>query len=467
MSAALDNLHEAVSAVDAVWADADGPDAFERTDLLSLNATLATARHALEALQAEVAAGIAHESRSELGADSLAKQNGYRNAAALIATTTSAFTREASQLVKVGQAAAPRTNLVGERLPAKYPAVAYALDAGNLSAAALAMIVEFLDRIRIGHGDALVAELEQVLVERAVGLSLDEVRRMIKHAEAVVEEDKLEEREQQRRERRTLSMFERDGNLHVNLITPVEEGAAIRAAIDGYVSAQFQARRDAEQSSSPDDPDALDADRRTVAMMRADAIALFCEHVLGCESSNVPVSGATVIVRVDADDLQTGTGHGTIDGIDQPISIAAIRRMAAAGGVIPCVLDGEGEILDWGRERRLFTRPQKLSLVERDGGCARCGLPPHMTKAHHIEWWKRDQGATDLANGILLCESCHHRIHDNGWEIRIDNPPGAGTRRRRGTGFNVKAKVWFIPPAHVDPARTPQLGGRARYDIAA
>ena len=31
----------------------------------------------------------------------------------------------------------------------------------------------------------------------------------------------------------------------------------------------------------------------------------------------------------------------------------------------------------------------------------------------------------------------------------------------------IRAKVWFIPPPHVDPARTPRLGGRARYDYAA
>jgi hypothetical protein len=55
---------------------------------------------------------------------------------------------------------------------------------------------------------------------------------------------------------------------------------------------------------------------------------------------------------------------------------------------------------------------------------------------------------------VLLCESCHHRIHDNGWEIRID-------------GSGVASKVWFIPPPYVDAARTPRLGGLARYTLAA
>nr|WP_300267318.1 HNH endonuclease [Microbacterium sp.] len=77
-----------------------------------------------------------------------------------------------------------------------------------------------------------------------------------------------------------------------------------------------------------------------------------------------------------------------------------------------------------------------------------------MTRAHHIRWWQRDHGATDLANGVLLCETCHHRIHDNGWEIEVE-----------GTG--VAARVWFIPPPFVDPTRRRRLGGRARFDIAA
>ncbi|MDL5352337.1 hypothetical protein [Microbacterium sp. zg-YB36] len=44
--------------------------------------------------------------------------------------------------------------------------------------------------------------------------------------------------------------------------------------------------------------------------------------------------------------------------------------MAAGGGVIPCVLGRQSEILDWGPKKRLFTKAQKLALIERDGGCA-------------------------------------------------------------------------------------------------
>lgn len=87
-----------------------------------------------------------------------------------------------------------------------------------------------------------------------------------------------------------------------------------------------------------------------------------------------------------------------------------------------------------------------------------------MTKAHHIRWWSRDRGPTDLSNGVLLCETCHHRIHDNGWDIHIDSGERASGGGGSGGGM---ARVWFVPPRYIDPARTPRLGGRARFDIAA
>ena len=151
MSAPLVNLHEAVSVLDAVWADADDDDRLARADLMTLNAAIGSARRALDALQARVAAGIAHESRAELGAESLAKQAGFRTPAALIAATTGVSTGDAARLVKVGEAVAPRVDLVGERMPAKYPAVEAALSAGEVGAAGAAVIVELLDRARIGR----------------------------------------------------------------------------------------------------------------------------------------------------------------------------------------------------------------------------------------------------------------------------------------------------------------------------
>jgi 5-methylcytosine-specific restriction protein A len=441
-------LHDAVLRLDAVWADADDALELTRNQLIGVHEAIGALQRQLDAVHADVAAGIARESRPELGAEGLAKQQGYRSPAKLIAATTGISTGDAARLVAVGEATAPRSDLLGARLPAKYPAVRAALDSGAIGAQAAALIVALLDRCRVAASAERIAEGERMLADAAPGLALDDLRKLIVRAEAWLDPDGVEPRAEEQRGARSLTMFERNGMLHLDAKLDVETAAPIVAAIRGYVTAAFAARAEAP------DPESPDADRRTVAMIQADGLAVLCAHALGCAAERLPLAGATVIVRMTLDALESGTGSAAIDGIDQPISVGAARRMAAGGGVIPCVLGGESEILDWGREKRLFTRAQRRALVERDGGCAMCGLPPEMTKAHHIRWWKRDRGPTDLSNGVLLCETCHHRIHDNDWEIRID---GAG----------VTARVWFVPPRYVDPARTPRLGGRARFDIAA
>lgn len=444
----LVGLHEAMSRLDEVWADADAAVGLSRQQLLAMNAAIDVMKRQLDAVHVEIAAGIAHESRPELGAAGLAKQQGHRSAAKLIASTTGMSSSEASRLIKVGEATAPRADLIGTPLPARYPLVREALRAGRLGVQASALIIALLERCRVVVGAQRIAEAEKTLVDAACDLPLDDARKIIDRAEAWLDPDGSEPRDDDRRSRRSLTIFERDGMVHLNGHFHPEAAAPIVAAIRGYVTAAFAARTETT------DPDAGDADNRSVAMLQADALSLFCAHVLGCRGERMPLAGATVVVRLTLADLESGRGTAEIDGIGQRISVRAARRMAASGGVIPCVLGGDSQVLDWGREKRLFTRAQRMALVERDGGCAMCGLPPEMTKAHHIRWWSRDAGPTDLSNGVLLCETCHHRIHDNGWEIRIE-------------GVGVAARVWFIPPGYVDPARTPRLGGRARFDVAA
>lgn len=443
----LTGVHEAIARLDAACAGVGEAQELSRDQLIAVTDALGVLRRRADAVQVQVAAGIARESRPELGAGGLAKEQGFRSAAALIAATVGVATRDAAGWVAVGEATAPRADLLGAPLPAKYAVVGAALSSGVLGVAAAAMIIGVLERCRVVAGVVRIAEGERVLVEAAAGLSVDAVRKLVVRAEAWLDPDGVPPRDEERRARRSVTMFERGGMLHLNAVLDVESAAPVVAAVRGFVSAAFAARKDAP------DPDAGDADRRTVPMIQADALVAFCAHVVGCDT-RVPLAGATVIVRMTLDDLESGTGSATIDGIETPVSVGAARRMAAGGGVIPWVMGSDSEILDWGREKRLFTRAQRLALVERDGGCAMCGLPPEMTRAHHIRWWQRDAGPTDLSNGVLLCETCHHRIHDNDWAIRID-----------GTG--ITARVWFVPPRYVDPARTPRLGGRARFDIAA
>jgi hypothetical protein len=437
-------LTSAVAAARAMWGGA-AVDSLAPAVLIQLNERLAEAQRLLDASRARIASEIARQSRPELGADSLAKQQGYRNPTALIASVSGSTPGDASRLVKVGDATAPRTTLTGEPTPARHPFVADALAAGRIGAGASSAIITLLDKVAFRAGRLAIERAEQMLVEKAPGLAADQFARLITRAEAWLDPDGIAPREDEMRTETTLHLYEdRTGMIVVNGKLCPELGAPVKIALEAIVAETLRAQRDA---SIPD------AAALTIPQLQARALSQLAEHALGCTQRDLPLEGATVIVRIDHADLVDGNGYATIDGVAEPVSVATARRMAAGGGIISCVLGADSEILDWGREKRLFTRAQRLALVERDGGCAMSNAPPSHSKAHHLRWWARDAGPTDLSNGVLLCTACHHRIHDNGWDIRID---GTGTR----------AKVWFIPPARVSSDRSPRLGGRARFDVA-
>ena len=494
MNGSLAALEDAVASLRSAWvgdaARSDGGDLPRVADLGRerlmdvVDRVAAVGRH-LDAIRVEVSAEVARESRAELGADSLAKQQGYRNPVALIAATAGTSMGDAARLIRVGEATAPRAAFGGEPAPARHPHVAAAMGRGEITAQAAAAIISLVDRLPVRDDRARLADAERALCAQAVGLTLDQLAKVLRRAEAHLDPAGVEPREHELRARRSLRMFERDGLLHLSAVLDPESAAPVKTVIAALVSADFRCgsgdgvaengqgetgrvgsgnehvaagavavRADVAPETSPADRAEPDVTHRTVPQRQADALALLAAHFLGCDGTDQPIAGATVVVRVNESDLHEGSGHGVIDGIAEPVSIAAVRRMAAGGEVIAWVLGGESRILDWSREKRLFTKAQRLALVERDGGCAMCGCDPGLTRVHHVRWWHRDQGPTDIDNGVLLCDSCHHRIHEDGWEIRIE-------------GVGVRALVWFIPPPQVDPTRRPRLGGRARYDYLA
>ncbi len=443
MSSSLASLTDAVAALGAAWPDG-AVEGCAAGRLVELNRLLGQARRLLDAAAVQVASEVARQSRPELGADSLAKRQGHRNATIMIATTLGTSTAEAAKLVEVGEATAPRLLLSGEAAPARHPHVGLAVRAGRLGRDAAAAIITLLDSLGARVPFDVLDDAEQALVEQAVGLDLQMLRRVLLRAEAHLDPDGVEPKEEDLRARTFFSIRqERDGAISVKGLFDPARGAVLLSLIEAMVTAELHAQRDKESKGNGLPP-------RPIPMMQADALLSVLEHYLGCGHTDRSLPGATVIVRVTLEDLQAGTGVGTIDGVDQPVCISTVRRMAAVGGVIPWVMGGGSEILDWGRAKRLFTPAQKRAITTRDGGCIGCGAPPGRSRVHHLTWWKH-HGPTDLHNGCLLCDSCHHLIHDQGWDVQIDGP---GTT----------APVWLIPPRHIDPSRTPRPAARRRYD---
>ncbi|GAA0488069.1 HNH endonuclease [Microbacterium aurantiacum] len=339
-----------------------------------------------------------------------------------MASTVGTTVGEAVRWVQVGEATAPRIALTGEELPAEHPHVARAVADGVLGMTGAAAITALLDRVAVRVDPERLERAEEELVGLVPGLRPDQVAKLLARAEAHLDPDGVAPRHDDCVADRSFTLQERAGMLHLT----------------GKLDA---------------DTDAGERDPRSVRQVQADALADLCRHAIGC--TEVPTGPqATIVVRVDLADLEAGTGVATIDGVTQPIPAGAVRRLAADGQIIPCVLGGGSEILDWGRTRRLFSPAQKLALVERDGGCVSCGAPPAWCHVHHVNWWKRDGGSTDLDNGVLLCTGCHHRLHADGWDIHIDGP-------------GIHATVWLIPPPWIDPHRTPRPTGTRRYTLTA
>lgn len=69
------------------------------------------------------------------------------------------------------------------------------------------------------------------------------MRKLVVHAEAWLDPDGVAPREEEARSRRSLTMFERDGSLHLTLQTDIASGAPVKAAIQAYVTATFRRGR--------------------------------------------------------------------------------------------------------------------------------------------------------------------------------------------------------------------------------
>jgi hypothetical protein len=126
----------------------------------------------------------------------------------------------------------------------------------------------------------------------------------------------------------------------------------------------------------------------------------------------------TVVVTIDQADLKrrlatAGLTTGT------PITAGEARRLACNSGILPAVLGGDSQPLDLGRARRLFSPAQRKAMAIRDQTCRAegCDVPAAWAEAHHVTPWITG-GATDLADGVLLCSFHHHRAHDHRYDMR-------------------------------------------------
>lgn len=100
--------------------------------------------------------------------------------------------------------------------------------------------------------------------------------------------------------------------------------------------------------------------------------------------------------------------------------MAGILTHGLSDGAVP-----QAEVLNVGRTQRLATPRQRDAVLARqDATCAAPGCASTYLEIHHVAWWDRDTGRTDLDNLVGICSRCHHLVHQHKLTITADEAGG-------------------------------------------
>jgi hypothetical protein len=332
----------------------------------------------------------------------------------------------------------------------RYPATADRLMAGEVSVEQARVITDALTALPhdlpevydntpsadAGPPGRITDQVEALLLDHATALDPTGLRVAGKHALAVIAPhvaDDLERRALDTAEHRTRAAR------HLDLHDDAYGGTILRGYLDREATTILRTALDPLTS-----PRGV-GDERTASQRRADALIEICGKVMA--DGLLPTQGSQptqLVITTNYDTLAQTLGVGVTDR-GQRLSATAVRRLACDAKILPAVMDSNGQVLDLGRSRRLFSGAIRQALNLRDGGCTfpGCDRPSSWVEGHHIRHWL-DGGTTSLGNAALVCTVHHHLVHDGGWQIRM------------GTDGHPE----FIPPPWIDPDRKPLRNNR-------
>ena len=202
---------------------------------------------------------------------------------------------------------------------------------------------------------------------------------------------------------------------HDDDITPASVAASMRQSLTHILARTETEEPEAAAAVSvlSDDPAAIEA---------------MCARI----EARVP----EIAIHCDIDTLRSGLHEHSLCETDNgiPIPVSTVRRLCCDAEILPIVLNGAGEVLDVGRSKRTANRAQRRALRGMHRTCAYpgCTVPFSQTRAHHIDWWTRDRGPTNINNLLPLCEQHHHQVHEGAWTVTMTHERIATWRRPDG-----------------------------------
>ncbi len=280
---------------------------------------------------------------------------------------------------------------------AELPATSEALESGEVPVGHARLIARVSGESPIDEG---------LLVEAAGSESFDEFARTVKRHQQEMAADDGQALLDRQRSRRKARIFESSESGMFVLSGEFDQitGARIATALTAKE----------RQLWHREDPKA----RATPQQRMADALAeLICEPAGDGKSA-----GTDLLVIADFDVLEQQLDNPRLaDG--SPIPIVELHRLALEANLLPSIFDTKTQDMWLGRRLRTASEAQRVALIARDQHCIGCGANPLWCRAHHITWWSKN-GPTNLDNLALVCDDCHHKIHDHGWQVHRDPDTG-------------------------------------------
>ncbi|HEX4444516.1 MAG TPA: DUF222 domain-containing protein [Galbitalea sp.] len=491
MSNLAEQLLESASAVATLGTAPEDIAALDDASVLEGMKLITAHRRGLQAYEVLLSSEIAKRSSHQFGNAGLARSNGSATPAILIQSLTGGSIDEATKLARMGEVVAaaehdanalmdaeagfaehdgagpahpgpaPTDPVPSDPVPTHpvftYPVLtdgaqppvsplAAATVTGDISLAAA-------DAIRKGLGkpDAAITMdrlrlAEATLLRDAGKISPEALLKLARVARSELDLEAVARGQKKRAQLRYVRTWQRDGMSGGSWSIPDEDGGAdIYTALKLMLASRTGGPRfpQTDEAGNPIRKSAAQIqleDTRTFEQVAADGFVQVFQNGLRVDPSIVPGAGrAPVRVIVTDKVLMERRGTASLEGSLSKITVEKLEEYLCEGGQVGVLFDENGNLIDVGREQRLFTKRQRTGLAVRDGGCRYpgCDKPPSWTEAHHILQWARDHGRTDIINAILLCRYHHMLIHELGAEIIQD-----------------RATYWLKLPKSMDPSQT-------------
>ncbi|MDR6143181.1 hypothetical protein QE375_002735 [Microbacterium foliorum] len=397
---------------------------------------------------------------------------GCRTQSELLQRTLLTDLRGATRVGKVVDLVRRRVNLVsGDRMPARWPALREAMLDGAIGVAGMLAATESIEKVsyRISAADRLDAD--ECLARAARGVrpdpqagpgaevqgpapTLDELKLLAETLVSLLDPDGDEPGDEPARRRGITLGRVRDGLRSIKGYLTPEVAAQLELILDAVNNPKGDGPPMPGVAFTPTDSGAADdddpynsdpravIDDRTASQKRHDAFAVAL--AIAARHRDMPTLGGaspTLVVTVDAKDLENGTGRASVSGAWGQLP-ASVASHVGCSGTIQRVLLDEGRIIGITTTDRVFSVHQRRAIIARDRECLipGCHVSASWCEIHHVTEHARG-GPTHTDNGVPLCWWHHRSLGTSGWEIRMSD----GIPQVRGPAWWDPAQRWRTP----------------------